>query len=78
MPPTSIRAASTSTGSKPAALQVVAPSRQGFGHKVVERLAARALDGVVSLTFAAGGLQWSMTIPASFVIDHDAVPPPVS
>ena len=57
---------------------VLAPSRQGFGHKVVERLAARALDGVVSLTFAESGLQWAMTIPASFVIDHDAVPPPVS
>ena len=57
---------------------VTAPNRQGFGHKVVERLAARALDGVVSLTFAASGLQWSMAIPSSFVVEHDAVPPPVS
>lgn len=53
---------------------VVKPQRFGFGHKVVERLAARALDGTVSLTFAASGLQWSLHIPASFV--SEAGPPP--
>ena len=54
--------------------EVSQPRRYGFGHKVVERLAARALDGNVSLTFAASGLQWSLHIPASFVLDDDSVP----
>lgn len=57
---------------------VGAPQRSGFGHKVLERLAARALDGIVSLTFAASGLQWSLRISASFVVDESLVPPPVS
>ena len=55
--------------------QVSPPHRQGFGHKVVERLAARALDGTVSLTFASSGLQWSLHIPASFVLEEGIVPP---
>ena len=49
---------------------VAPPQRQGFGHKVVERVAARALDGSVSLTFAPTGLQWSLHIPISFVLDQ--------
>lgn len=49
---------------------VAPPSRQGFGHKVVERVAASALDGSVSLTFAATGLQWTLRIPASFVLSE--------
>ena len=47
---------------------VAPPRRQGFGRKVVERVAASALDGSVSLTFAPTGLQWSLRIPASFVL----------
>ena len=47
---------------------VAPPRRQGFGRKVVERVAASALDGSVSLTFAPEGLQWSLRIPASFVL----------
>ena len=54
--------------------EVSQPRRYGFGHKVVERLAARALDGNVSLTFAASGVQWSLHIPAAFVLDDDIVP----
>ena len=54
--------------------EVSEPRRHGFGHKVVERLAARALDGVVSLTFASSGLRWSLHIPASFVLDEKDVP----
>ena len=49
---------------------VAPPSRQGFGHKVVERVAARALDGSVSLTFAPTGLQWSLRIPGTFVLSE--------
>ena len=49
------------------------PRRQGFGHRVVERVAARALDGSVSLTFAPSGLQWSLNIPVSFVLSAQPV-----
>lgn len=52
---------------------VAPPQRQGFGHKVVERVAARALDGSVSLTFAPTGLQWSLHIPISFVLSFQPV-----
>ena len=52
---------------------VAPPRRQGFGHKVVERVAARALDGSVSLTFAPTGLQWSLHVPSSFVLTAQPV-----
>jgi PAS domain S-box-containing protein len=39
------------------------PRRLGFGHKVMERVVARALDGIASMTFAPAGLQWSLRIP---------------
>jgi PAS domain S-box-containing protein len=52
---------------------VAPPQRQGFGHKVVERVAARALDGSVSLTFAPTGLQWSLHIPVTFVLSFQPV-----
>ena len=55
--------------------EVAPPRRYGFGHKVMERLAARALDGTVSLTFGAAGLQWSLHIPASFVLDGEMPAP---
>lgn len=49
------------------------PSRQGFGHRVVERVVARALDGDVNLAYAPSGLQWSLRIPTSHIAgDHDA------
>ena len=54
--------------------EVSQPHRTGFGHKVVERLTARALDGVVDLSFPASGLTWSLHIPASFVLDAADVP----
>ena len=54
--------------------EVSEPRRTGFGHKVVERLTARALDGEVSLTFPPSGLEWSLHIPASFVLDPADVP----
>lgn len=53
---------------------VAVPQRYGFGHKVMERLAARALDGTVSLTFEATGLHWSLHIPASFVAAYETAP----
>ena len=53
---------------------VTAPLRTGFGHKVVERLAARALEGEVNLSFAATGLHWSLSIPISYLVDESAMP----
>lgn len=44
------------------------PARQGFGHKVMERVVARALDGTATMTFAPTGLQWSLKIPTSHVV----------
>lgn len=55
---------------------VAPPARQGFGHKVVERVAARALDGNVNLTFAPTGLQWALHIPTAFVLSGNPVSPP--
>ncbi len=39
------------------------PDRQGFGHRVMERVVARALDADVAMTFAPTGLRWSLKIP---------------
>ena len=47
------------------------PLRQGFGHKVMERVVARALDGSATMTFAPTGFQWSLRIPVSYLIAPD-------
>jgi two-component sensor histidine kinase len=44
------------------------PPREGFGHKVVKRLVAQALDGEATLSFPPDGLIWTLSIPASFAI----------
>jgi PAS domain S-box-containing protein len=44
--------------------RVVAPRRRGFGHVVMDRLAARALNGQVQMTFAPEGVWWRLTAPA--------------
>ena len=44
---------------------VATPPREGFGHKVVKRLVAQALDGEASLNFPPDGLGWTLSIPAS-------------
>ena len=54
--------------------EVSIPRRTGFGHKVVERLAARALDGDVILAFATTGLNWSLSIPLNFLVDEAEMP----
>ena len=48
------------------------PVRSGFGRKVMERIAARALDGDVELAFEPSGLRWSLHIPAAFVLEGEA------
>lgn len=46
---------------------IAQPSRQGFGHRVMERVVARALDGTVDMTFPPTGLRWSLKIPISHI-----------
>ena len=58
------------------------PSRQGFGHKVLQRIAAHALEGKVKLDFAPDGLVWRLDIPTSYIVHgrdaHAADATPVS
>jgi PAS domain S-box-containing protein len=51
------------------------PRRLGFGHKVMERVVARALDGIASMTFAPTGLQWSLRIPLYHLMIEDGETP---
>lgn len=44
------------------------PSREGFGHKVLKRIAAHALEGRVTLDFAPDGLVWRLEIPTSYIV----------
>lgn len=41
------------------------PTRKGFGHLVLERIAADALDGRVSLDFAPSGARCTITFPGA-------------
>ncbi len=54
-------------------LAIEPPLRQGFGHKVMERVVARALDGIANMTFAPTGLQWSLRIPLHHLMIEDDV-----
>jgi two-component sensor histidine kinase len=47
---------------------VVPPTRHGFGHLVVGEMIERSLNARVALVFAPGGLEWSISIPASNVV----------
>ncbi|PPD45521.1 MAG: histidine kinase [Methylocystis sp.] len=44
------------------------PPKEGFGHKVVKKLVAQALDGEATLSFPPDGLIWTLSIPASFAM----------
>lgn len=44
------------------------PPREGFGHKVIKRLVAQALDGEATLAFPPDGLVWTLSIPASYAM----------
>jgi two-component sensor histidine kinase len=41
------------------------PNNRGFGHIVIERMVASALDGAVEIDFLPQGLIWSLSIPAA-------------
>lgn len=51
------------------------PVREGFGHKVLQRIAAHALEGKVRLDFAPDGLVWCLDIPTSYIV-HGRRPDP--
>jgi PAS domain S-box-containing protein len=53
-------------GGPPAA----APQHKGFGHLVIERMVAEALQGKVKLEFAAPGLSWSLDADAASMLRH--------
>ena len=46
---------------------VAPPTRRGFGHTVLERMAA-SLGGDVSLEFLSGGLRWTLVINATHIV----------
>lgn len=47
---------------------VSVPSRKGFGRVVAEDMVARSLDGFVRTDYAAGGLQWVLSLPPVHLI----------
>jgi len=50
---------------------VAMPPREGFGHKVIKRLVAQALDGTAALSFPPDGLVWMLSVPASYASVKD-------
>jgi PAS domain S-box-containing protein len=48
---------------------VTAPTRKGLGSLIVTRLLERALEGKVQFQFDPDGLRWSLTAPASALLE---------
>ena len=47
------------------------PKSKGFGHLVIERMVAEALQGEVTLQFRAQGVRWSLDADAAAIIKKD-------
>ena len=47
---------------------VVCPTRKGFGHVVIENMAAQRVGGTAELVFAPEGLSWTLTIPNTHIV----------
>ncbi len=45
------------------------PEVKGFGHVVIERVAAQALNATVVYEFPREGVRWSIALPWDFVVD---------
>lgn len=45
------------------------PKVAGFGHVVIECVAAQALDADVTYAFPSDGVRWSISIPAEFIVE---------
>jgi two-component sensor histidine kinase len=54
------------------------PATKGFGHVVIERVAADALNADVAYEFAKEGVRWSIAIPMDFVVRASKVQPPLA
>jgi PAS domain S-box-containing protein len=48
--------------------RVTPPQRKGFGHVVIGEMVERSLNGKVAMEFAAEGLNWSVSIPATNLV----------
>jgi PAS domain S-box-containing protein len=53
---------------------VAQPSVKGFGHVVIERVAAQALNASVTYEFPQEGVRWSIAIPAEFIVRWRSAP----
>ena len=49
------------------------PVRRGFGHEVMERVVARALDGIAQTDYPPSGFQWLLRIPVSHIASEGHV-----
>ena len=47
---------------------VVAPTRKGFGHVVMDRIAGRALGGHSGISFEPTGVVWTLDVPAAAAV----------
>ncbi len=53
---------------------VAPPAVKGFGHIVIERVAAQALNATVAYEFPQEGVRWSIAIPADFIVRWRSAP----
>ncbi len=49
---------------------VATPQSRGFGQIVIERMVAQKLDGSVDLDFAPKGLNWTLKMPVTHIVDR--------
>lgn len=47
---------------------VVPPTRKGFGHVVMDRIAGRALGGQSAISFEPAGVVWTLDVPAAAAV----------
>ena len=48
---------------------VAPPDVKGFGHVVIERVAAQSLDAMVTYEFPKDGVRWSIALPTDFIVN---------
>lgn len=54
--------------------RVTPPLRKGFGHEVIEKMAARSINSTVTMEFAPAGLRWTLVVPATCLMDVASSP----
>lgn len=63
----------TITWTERGAPPVVAPTREGFGHRVTTEIIAQALDTKVDEGFGSQGYHWSVVVPAAHLLRDPAL-----